>query len=339
VSAIFTAGQSTLGYPTLGEIINASKNNDVLGISDRASIIKYIQRAITLAAWKANYNPYLGDMDICADSYGLVTLPSEVGVILACNVGGFPALFRNNWFQYHINGPGSPRGCGPVCGYTWEEQNLSPVFQDIRQWSYVAALVEDATDGNGSLSLQVFGETMDASYNQKQAITIPGSGASSPGVVVPLLAGFAATDPAATQFRRITRVIKPVTRGYVKLVAFPGTNLAQGVTIGYYAPNETAPAYRRIRVGVRCEWVRIKYRRSEIKFVYDSDIIPLACEHALLMLIKAVRLYDTNNPDLGDKYTKLAVDLLLERELIENGPGVFQMQVDPGFGIGCVDFR
>lgn len=345
MSAIFTAGQTTLGYPTLGEIIAASKDNDVLGISDRNDIIKYIQRAITLACWKANYNPYLGDMDICCDECGLVSLPAEVGVILACTVGGFPALFRNNWFQYHINGPGSQRGnlangvTGAACSYTWEENNLSPVFQDIRKWSYVAALVEDAKDGDGSLALQVFGETMDSQYNQKMVVTIPTTGESTPGVMVPLLAGVAATDPAATQFRRITRVIKPVTRGYVKLVAFPGTNLAQGRTIGYYAPQDTAPMYRRIRVGAQCQWVRIKYRRSEIRFVYDTDIIPLPCEHALLMLLKAVRLYDTNNPDLGDKYTKIAVDLLLERELIESGPATFQIQIDPNFGVGCWDTR
>ena len=46
---MLTSGQSPLGYPTLGEMIVASKNKDVLGISDRASIIDYIQRAIELA--------------------------------------------------------------------------------------------------------------------------------------------------------------------------------------------------------------------------------------------------------------------------------------------------
>lgn len=347
MSAIFTYGQATLGYPTLGEMIQASKNNDVLGISDRDSIISYIQRAIELAVWKANYNPYLGDMDVCSDGCGLVTLPTEVGTVLACNVGGYPAMFRNGWFQYHINGPGTQRGnnflpaglAGPATQFTWEENNLSPVFQDLREYSYVAALTEDAKDGDGSLSLQVFGETMDSQYNVKEVITIPVSGPSQPGVIVPLLAGYAATDPAATQFRRITRVIKPVTRGYVKLVAFPGTNNAQGKTIGYYAPNETDPMYRRLRVGGRCQWVRLKYRRSEIKFVYDTDIIPLPSRMALLQLIKAVRLSDTNNLDLAVKYTAEAVELLLERELIESGPAVFSLQVQPGYGMGCWDTR
>jgi hypothetical protein len=99
---MLTHGQGLLGYPTLGEIIKASKSRDVLGIDDREAIIDYVQRAVELATWKANWNPYLGDMDICADECGVVTLPSEVGTILACNVNGFPAQYRNSWFEYHI---------------------------------------------------------------------------------------------------------------------------------------------------------------------------------------------------------------------------------------------
>ena len=150
---------------------------------------------------------------------------------------------------------------------------------------------------------------------------------------------FAATDPAATQFRRIPRVVKPVTRGYVKLIAFPGQQQAQGRTLGYYAPNETAPMYRRIRVNSPCQWVRIKYRRQEIRLVDDTDIIPLPCKHALINLIKAVRLSDTNNLQAANAYIASAVEILLERELIVSGPATFQIQVQPGFGISCIDLR
>ncbi len=346
---MLTHGQANLGYPTLGEMIVASKNKDVLGISDRDSIIDYIQRALELATWKANWDSYLGDMDICSDECGRVTLPREVGTILACNVGGIPATFRNGWFQYHINGPGSYRNgaqgglsangvLGNCVGYTWEE-GLVPTIQDLKEYSYVAAFVEDPIDGNGSLSLRVMGDTMDAGYNEKSVITIPAAGPSTLGVVVPLLNGYAATDPAATQFRRIVRVVKPVTRGYVKLIAFPGQQMAQGRTLGYYGPNETDPMYRRIRVNSPCQWVRIKYRRSEIRLVDDTDIVPLPCKHALINLIKAVRLSDTNNLKASEEYVEVAVGILLDRELIVSGPATFKMQVDPSFGIGCCDLR
>ena len=346
MSVPFTHGQSTLGYPLLGDVITAAKSQDVLGISDRNVIISYIHRAIEKATWKCSFDPMIGDMDICSDGHGHVTVPSEVSVVLACNVGGFPAMFRNSWFQYHINGPGSPRGVlggvgviGPACQFAWEDNGYSSCFQDIESWSYLAAFVEDPIDGNGSLQLQVFGDTMDPGYNEKAVITVPPTGPSQPGIFIPLLNGWAATDAAATQLRRVTRVIKPVTRGYVKLIAFPGINQAPGRTIGYYAPNETAPMYRRLRVNAKCEWVRIKYRRSEIRFVYDTDIIPLPSMDALIDLLKAVRKSDKDQPEESEKYVAKAVNLLLERQLIEVGPPQFQLQVDPSFGIGTIDWR
>ena len=340
-----TKGQPTLGYPTLGEMIALAGNQDVLGISDRDAIIGYLMRAIELIESKANWDPYLGDMDICSDGDGLVTLPSEVGVVLAVNVGGFPAFFRNSWFQYHINGPGSHRGAlngqslGPNMGYVWDDKGPSPVFQDLREYCYLAAILEDPLDGVGNLSLQVMGETMDRSWNEKTVITSPPSGPSQPGVTIPLLAGYASTDFAATQFRRVTRVIKPVTRGYVKLIGFPGRQQAQGVTIGYYAPNETDPSYRRIRVSAACKQVRLKYRRSEIKFVYDTDIIPLPCREVLIELLKAIRMRDANDIDGSDKYVNSAVNIMLERQLIEEGPANFSLQVDPAYGLGTIDYR
>ena len=343
---MLTSGQPTLGYPTLGQMILASQSQDVLGIGDRDAIIDYLQRAIELAAWKANWDPYLGTMDICCDECGCVTLPSEVGVILACNVGGFPALFRNSWFEYHINGPGSRSGAmgygglaGPTTGYVWDDKGPVACFEDIKHWSYVAAFVEDQVDGSSGLEMQVFGETMDGNYNQKEVLTIPAAGASTPGIFVPLIWQSAATDTHATQLRRITRVIKPVTRSYVKLIAFPGQQQAQGRTIGYYAPNETDPQYRRIQVSAQCKWVRIKYRRSEIKFVNDTDIIPLPSKQALICLLKAIRFQDTNELANAEAYEQKAVQIMMDRELIEAGPATFKLQVDPQYGLGGVDYR
>lgn len=335
---MLTHGQANLGaFPTLGEIIEASKSRDVLGISDRAAIIDYVQRCIELATWKANWDPYMGTMDVCSDGKGVVTLPAEVGTILACNVGGFPAQFRNSWFQYHINGPGTERGpgmgvpygtVGADSGYVWDDRGKSAVFQDLNGWSYLAAFVENPEDGMGNLALQVTGDTIDANYNEKTLT-----------VEVPLLNGYAATDSAATQFKSITRVSKPVTKGYIKLIAFPGQQQAQGRTVGYYAPGETLPQYRRIRVNAACKWVRIKYRRSEIRLQDDTDLVPFPSKQAMIFLLKSIRLFETNNLDIAQAYENKAVQLLLERTLIEDGPANFKLQVEPGYGMGCTDYR
>ena len=333
---MLTHGQPILGYPTLGEIIEASKSRDILGIEDRDSIIDYIQRAIELATWKANWNPYLGTMDICSDECGVVTLPSEVGVILATNVGGFPAEFRNSWFEYHINGPGTQMGgsgswgygMGPATGFVWDDRGMSATFQDLKGYCYMAAFVENPADGMGDKFITVYGDTMDSNYNEKFV-----------SIQIPLLNGYAATDPNATQLKRVTRVVKPVTQGYVKLIGFPGVQQANGRTIGYYAPSETEPSYRRIRVNSACKWVRVKYRRSELRMVNDTDIVPFPSKQAMLFLLKSIRLFETNNLDIAQVYETKAVSLLLERTLIEDGPANFKIQVEPSFGLGATDYR
>jgi hypothetical protein len=331
--------------PTLGQIICDSSSSDILGITDRRRVLRYIARAIELGVNEANWDINLGTIDVCADCDGLVTLPWFVGTVLAVNAGGQPTWFRNSWYEFHINGLGSAnRGCGNQCGWGWlntsDDMLWSPVLQDLKQWSCVAAICEDSIDGsqNPPLNLIVQGETMDSHGNQKMAITIPATGPSMAGVFVPLLNNYAATDPAATMFKRITQISKPVTRGYVKLIGFPPTQNGNGVTLGYYGPNETQPRYRRIRVANKCPWVRVRYRRAEVPLVDDYEILPIASTQAMLDLIRVVKLRETNNGDEADKMLARVVNLLGKIEAITEGPGIAPLQVD-SFGSALIDFR
>lgn len=323
---------------TLGQVISGSKSDAILGISERSKIVDYIRRALDLAVYKGNLDPTLGKLDVCSDDCGVVTLPSFVGTVLQVNLGGHPTIFRSYWYEFHVNGFGSR--CGPKCGYTSDDMMWSPVIQDLKEWSVLAALCEDTIDGNGSLKLVVEGEIMDANGNPKEALTIPASGPSSAGVEITLLNGIASTDSSApTHFRKITRVTKPVTRGYVKLIAFPMRQMALSVNVGYYAPNETNPRYRRIKVGARCKWVRIIYRRTELPLVNDWDVLPIASYQAMLDLIKSIRLSDSNNPDAAEVYMNRAVRLMNEIQSVEAGSTYAPMQVEPGYGISTIDFR
>lgn len=322
---------------TLKTVIDGSKSDAILGISDRTLIIDYIRRALDLAVYKGNLDPTLGKLDVCADECGVVTLPSFVGTVLQVNVGGHPTAFRSYWYEFHVNGFGNR--CGQMCGHS-DDLMWSPVFQDLREWSVVAALCEDATDGDGSLKMIVEGEIMDANGNPKEALTIPVSGPSSAGVEIQLLNNVASTDSSTpTYFRKITRVTKPVTRGYVKLIAFPIRQMALSVNIGYYAPNETNPRYRRIKVGSPCKWVRIIYRRTELPLVNDYDVLPIASYQAMLDLIKSVRLSDSNNVDVAEIYIQRAVRLMNEIQSVESGHTYTPMQVSPSFSIGTIDYR
>lgn len=322
---------------TVGEALNGAKAPAILGTGDRAIALDYLKRAVELAAFKANYSVWLGTLDVCSNECGYVTLPSFVGTVLQVNVGGAPTTFRNPWYGFHVNGAGD-QCCGPAIGFS-DDLGWSPTFQDLKEWSMIAAICEDAIDGNGSLKMIVQGETMDGQANPKLALTIPTIGPSAPGVEIPLMLNWASTDRAFTWFKKITQVTKPVTRGYVKLIGFPQRSMAQAVTLGYYAPNETNPTYRRVRVGCACKWTRIKYRRASLAMVNDWDIVPLGSYQATLELLKSIRLADANDVAASEAYLARAVRLLNEVESIENGHTWSPVQVEPGWGVGLLDWR
>ncbi len=266
-----------------------------------------------------------------------MTLPSFVGTVIQVNVGGSPTVFRSNWYEFHLNGFGSK--CGPSCGFS-DDKDWSPVFQDLKEWSVVAAICEDAIDGNGTLEMIVEGETKDANLNTKEVITIPASGPSTRGIKIPLLFNVANTPTnPLIYFRSITRITKPVTRGYVKILAFPVRQMALPVTLGYYAPKETNPTYRRIKVGCSCKWVRVRYRRASLTLVEDYDVVPLGSFQATLDLLKSIRLSDSNNIDASEAYLAKAVRLLTEVQSIESGNTYTPLQVDPSFSVGTIDYR
>jgi hypothetical protein len=328
---------------TLGKIIEASKSNDLLGITDRAKIIDYIARAIEIAEYKTNWNSKMGTIDVCCDEHGIVTLPSFVEVPLAVNVGGYPARFHNDWFQYHLNGPGSHAGCGGASHFSWEDEQFTPVIQDLNGWKWLAAITEDPRDGDGSKSLIVEGLTnrfTNSGWNEQVAFT-PGVGTapSTPGVTIPLLTCTASTDQQITPFKWIFGITKPKTFGFIKLIGISDKQAGTGVTLGYYAPNETNPRYRRIKVSAKCKWVRIKYRRTTQPLENDYDVLPLSSYQAILDLLKCIRLRETNNIDIAEQYEAKAVQLLTEIQLTEDGPDFGPIQVDPSFGVGTIDYR
>ncbi len=332
---------------TLGSIIEDTKSAAFLGISDRDVIIGYVERALSLGIYEENYNPSIGTLDLNSDACGWVTLPYFVGTVLATNVAGQPAIFRNAWFEFSQNGPGSApnnaNGQGATGWYgsgtnsamgnswngqTWDDRGFSPTCRDFSDWSTLAAITENPEDGTGNLKLVVTGETQNAA-GDPQIVTVE----------IPLLANTASQDANVTLWRKITRVLKPVTQGYVKLLGCPPKQGAHGVVVGYYSPRETTPNYRRYRVSQPNCWIRLRYRLAEVKLLYDYDILPINNREAMLELIKSIRMSDTNNLEASEAYRARAIDIMNKVQSIEDGPGTFQMQVQQGSTPGTIDWR
>lgn len=253
----------------------------MVGKCDLPTVYRRITDAVKLANNKAKGNDWNTTfMDICVCD-GCVTLPADVGTVLAINQGGSPSVIRDQWYQYHINGSGIE--CGPPCGYSNE---LGPVvtFKDPSEPVKLVAEVENSLDSNVG-ELRVFGWDEDG----KRIYTAGAGGVLEDGFLVPLIYGFAAPNPAAPDIARIDRIKKSLTNGFIRLIAVDSSTLATHTLIGHYQPWETVPSYRRIRVG-DYSWVRVKYRRKDQEVRSSADWINIENREALLMFIRAVKV-------------------------------------------------
>lgn len=305
----------------------------VLGTCDESVTYQKLNEAIEELANLANWDPLTMSMDICTSGCE-ITLPDDVEVPLALNVGGHPADFRNKWFEYHLNGPGS-ECCGQSCNFAWQDKGDFPTFRDPVKASQVAAFPE-GEEALGA-TLQVFG--YDA--NDKWIMTPDANGVLRDGFDVPIIYGLGAGMTVAQKVKRITRILKPVTNNYVKIVALDDGSTSGGTLLGLIRPNFTEPLFRRITIsGGGCgsltnscsckTWVRMRFRRKVFKVSTFEDPIPLHSLTALKLACQGIRKYEN---DLLDEYAKYfsAAKAALEREQkSRSGPNQIKIQFQAG---------
>lgn len=277
-----------------------SESRAVLGQCNQETVFRRLSDAIRLGGNKAKFDWNIASMDLCVCD-GCVTLPAEIATVLAVNQGGCPTVLRDQWYQYHINGSGS---CGCACGYT-DELGVFVTYMDPDEPVKLVAEVENALDSN--ILLRVFG------YDDtgKRIYTTGPGGTLEDGFLVPTVFGFSQPNPAAPAIARIERVQKPVSVGFVRLLAVDATTLASKNMIGYYQPWETNPSYRRIKVGNHA-WVRLKYRKKDVEVRSQQDWISMDNREVLLLLLKSVKFRLDEKYDAARAAEGEAVRLLNE---------------------------
>ena len=293
-----------------------SEAKDVLGKCDQSVIFRRITDAVRLANNQGKFDASIGQMDICVCE-GCVTLPADVGTVLAVNNGGLPTLIRDQWFQYHANGPGSQ--CQTPWNYTDELGRVS-TYKDPSTPVKLVADVESSTDSN--VAIRVFGWD----ESGKRIYTEGASGLLEDGFLVPTVYGFSLPNPDAPNIARIDRVYKPVTNGFVRLLAVDPSTLASHTQIGYYLPWETTPYYRRIKVSDR-SWIRIKYQKRDLDVRSTSDWINIENREALLLLLKAVKFRLDNQIATAREYEAEGMRLLSNEAESLRPPGLDSPQI------------
>lgn len=312
---------------TVADVIEPVKA--VLGTCDDDVFYAKLNEAVEELANLGNWDPMVIFLDICTQNCE-ITLPDDIEVPLAINVCGVPSDFRNKWFEFHLNGPGS-ECCQNACTFSWCDKGEFPTFRDPVSPSLIAAyptVPEDIT-----ASVKVYGYDQ----NDQWIMTPDCNGVLQDGFDVPVLFGMGAGLTTTQKVKRITRVSKTVTNGFLKLVALDPGNPSGGTLLGIFRPNITQPSFRRITVsgaGTRIlsspqcctTWVRMRARMKLYKLTQPSDLIPLHSVTAIKMMCMAIYKYEANLMDEYATYFNAARESLQREQKSRSGPNQIKIQ-------------
>jgi hypothetical protein len=249
------------------------------GVCDDPTLFQWITDAIQLIANKDDFDGWIGYVDLCVDGT-CVTLPREVEVPLAVNIGGTPTLGRNQLFNFHLNGPGDCRENVP---YSFQDKGWFATYRDIAIPSKLISFVDKSEDAG--ISLRVYGYDENG-HKVRQLV----NNTWQDGWLVPTLYGYSIPDSEMPKFARITRVRKASSAGTIRLSTLDSSGTS-GVVIGIYEPDEVEPWYRRIKLGKSTNWVRLAYRKSAPTILSKYDRIPLRSRLAVILAMKALKFY------------------------------------------------
>jgi hypothetical protein len=288
----------------------------IFGFSKPAKLYRWITDAVELLAQKGEIDPLVGWVDLCVDS-GCITLPREIETVLACNIGGRPALGHDQLFSFHLNGPGD---FNKRCDYTWMDGGNFPTYRDLKCPSKLVAFLDNEADAGKVL--RVFGYD-----DQNRPLRTSVNGVWEDGYRVPTIFGYALPESGAPTISRITDVVKDPTIGNIRLSSFDSSTLS-GTLLGVFEPDETVPKYRRLKVSNGCSWVRLHYRKRTAEVRSAKDRILLHSRPALILAMHALKFYRDSDLANGNAYEANATRLLTEREGALTSPVGSPIQVE-----------
>ena len=304
----------------------------IIGACDDVKLFRWLGDAVTLIANKGDFEGWKGWVDICAvgckckdcgHSCGqacgrrLISLPREVEVPLAVNIGGHPALGLHQLFNFHLNGPGD---CKHDCEWTWQDGGgFHATVRDIVVPSKLIAYLS-TKDDNGK-SLIVFGYDDAGNVLKRQE-----GGVWHNGYRVPTIFGTAVPDVGAPKIARITGIFKDESVGSIRLSTIDDSDTT-GLTLGVYEPDETLPQYRRIILNRACNWARVAYMKTNPTFNSKFDHIPLKSRVGFLLGVTARKMYADLQWDAAHTAEADAARLEVEAQRKAEPPTYFPLQV------------
>lgn len=256
---------------------------DVFGPISQPKIFDRMTEAIELLANMSQWDPLIGYVDIQTFDSFYVTLPQYVDQVLAINVNKATGTFRNQWFEFNMDGLGQDNDYADAVGSTrpcggWEEVGEFPCAFPLWSPSYLVASPMNAADNGCAIRAYGIDQNDLPVYSQDGNL----------GVNVTCEQGSFDISDQELPFKRIDRLVLAGTRvGFIQLYATDGTSLTQ--FLGNYWPNICEPKFLVIKIGQQAVTVRIRYRKRLVKITSLTDPLHMRSRSALMNAMRSIQ--------------------------------------------------
>jgi hypothetical protein len=255
---------------------------DIFGPIGQQKLFDRITESIELLANMSLWDPLIGYVDINTFNSFYVTLPQYVDQVLAANVNKTAGAFRNQWFEFHMNGLGQDNdnadqvGSNRPCG-GWEEVGEMCCAFPLAAPSYLVAYPMSSADnltpvrayGIDPTDLPIYGPD----GNLGAPITCEQNSFDISGQEQP--------------FKRIDRIVIGSPQSFIQLYATDGTQYLQN--LGTFWPNVPEPKFRVIKIGQQAVTVRLKYRKRWLKITSLTDPVHMRSRSALFNAMRSIQ--------------------------------------------------
>ena len=200
---------------------------------------------------------------------GYITLPRFAGAILGGRLNDVPAPVFGRLHEFALNGPADGNATYTVKMFMDMGDNFCTMI-DLPKPSKLKLVSSEEEHNNVGIKLS-------SADNEGPVFSRPTS--------VKLL-----VDETTTEvFSSITRIVKPLTKGYLSLYAVDPDTLVETL-LSIYEPGELNPSYRRYRIlGIEpSKSITVLCKRQYVPALADSDLVypPVigALKHGLIAL-------------------------------------------------------
>lgn len=297
---------------------------DVFGPIGQQKIFDRITEGIELLAnLGPAWDPLIGYVDIQTWDSFYVTLPQYVDQVLAVNVNKSTGNFRNQWFEFNMDGLGQDNdnadqvGSNRPCG-GWEEIGEFPCAFPLTSPSYLVA--QPVSSGDNGTPIRIYG------IDQND---LPIYSLSDGRLGARISCEQTAYDISDQQFpyKRIDRiVIEGTAQSFINLYATDGTQLLQ--TLGTFWPGVAEPRFRVIKIGQKAVTIRLRYKKRWLKISSLTDPIHLRSRSAVFNALRSIQTA-TTDPNGAMGLLQAAKGLLNQEWRATHPREGLELQFDP----------